>query len=252
MKIAVITGASSGLGAEFTKMIYKNYEDRLDEIWIIARRMNKLEQLANELFNTKVRALALDLTDLSSFTTLKKMFDEQNVQINMLINNAGYCGCGRFDEMSDQSIYTMIDLNMTALTMMNKCCFPYMKKGSFVILTCSVSSFVPVIDQAVYSASKAYVRFLGQSLHEEMKKKGVNVLTFCPGNMDTEMNVKGSDQAKVSNLPYLDLKKLTDRALKKAEAGKGSYTPGWFYKGYRLVSKIIPHALLIKATDGMF
>lgn len=250
MKIAVITGASSGLGAEFTRAVAN--QGCVDEIWVIARRKERLDELAKECAPAHVRPVPMDLTNRKSFSELRNMLKEEQANIQILINNAGYCACGMFENMPEKDIEMMIDLDVTAMTLVNKVCIPFMKKGSYAVIVGSVSSFVPVIGQAVYSAAKAYVRFHGQALHAELKKKGINVMVLSPGNMDTEMNVKGGDGEKAGNLPYLDLKKITRTALKRASAGKGFYTPGWFYKGYRVVSKIVPHSIMVKATDGIF
>lgn len=253
MKIAIVTGASSGLGAEFVRTLAAKYGHRLDEIWAIARRKDRLGSLKSEITACTVRPMAMDLSSPDSFSQLSLLLKNAHADLRILVNNAGYCSCGRFDTMEPDRMLSMIRLNVTALTMVSRCCLPHMRKGSFMILTCSVSSFVPVIGQAVYSATKAYVRFLGQALHAEMKQKGVNVLTLCPGNMNTEMNRKGAADEKAGRLPYLNLKTITAKSLERAAAGKGFYTPGWFYKGYRVVSKLLPQALLLmKATDGMF
>ncbi len=250
MNIAVITGASSGLGAEFTRAVAE--QNDVDEIWVVARRKERLEELAKECAPAHVRPVPMDLTDRKSFTELKKMLEEERANIQILINNAGYCSCGLFEDMSEKDIDMMIDLDIKAMTLVNRVCIPYMNKGSYAVIVGSVSSFVPVVGQAVYSAAKAYARFHGQALRAELKKKGINVMVLSPGNMDTEMNVRGGDGEKAGRLPYLSLKKITRTSLKQASAGKGFYTPGWFYKGYRIVSKIVPHAMMIKATEGMF
>ena len=251
MNIAIITGASSGLGAEFARAVAEKYKN-LDEIWVIARRTEKLHSLAEEIPEANIRPISMDLTDRESFKELRKLLIERKAVIRVLVNNAGYCACGRFDEMEDGAIQKMIDLNITALTAVNKVCFPHMKGKGYVVLTCSVSSFAPVIGQAVYSASKAYVLYLGHALHAEMKKKGINVLTLCPGNMDTEMNVQGGEGEKAGALPYLNIPKLARQTLKRAEMGKGFYTPGWFYKGYRVLSKVIPHHVMMTMSGGVF
>lgn len=250
MKIAVITGASSGLGAEFTRAVAE--QGGVDEIWIIARRQERLEALARECAPARVRPLPMDLTDRTSFDKLKNLLEEEQASIQILVNDAGYCGCGSFKDMPQKNIEMMIDLDITAMTLVNKVCIPFMGKGSYAVLVGSVSSFVPVINQAVYSAGKAYVRFLGQALHVELKQNGINFLVFSPGNMNTEMNVKGGEGEKAGKLPYLDLKKITRTSLKRASSGKGFYTPGLFYKAYRVVSKIVPHAVMTRATDGIF
>lgn len=253
MNIAIITGASSGLGVEYLKTIVSQ-EGQLDEIWLIARREERLQALAEQYKGVPIRPVALDLSKNEAYFALDEMLKQKNPSVRILINNAGYEKTGRFDEMPQDAILSMVELNVKGLTMLNRICFPYMEKGAVAILTCSVSSFCPVPAQAVYSASKAYVRSLGRSLHYEMKKKGVKVLTMCPGNMNTEMNPQGqgSQSGIVDRLPFLDMKHITAQALEKANAGKAIYTPGLFYKCYRLLCKLLPSAWMIKIVGKSY
>lgn len=133
--------------------------------------------------------------------------------------------------------------------MINRCFLPYMKRGGYEIITGSVSSFAPIPWQAVYSAGKAYVRFFARTVHEEEKKRGVNILLLCPGNMETEMNVKSAATGKIAKLPYLNLDKEAVKTMCKAEKGVAVYTPMLFYKAYRVFGKIVPSALAVKFTS---
>ena len=250
MDIAVVTGASSGLGAEFVRAIAE--QGAVDEIWALARRKERLEQLASECLPSRVRPIPVDLTERSSFPELERLLIDTRANVRILVNDAGYCACGSFESMPEKDIETMVDLDVTAMTLVNKACIPFMSRGSYAVIVGSVSSFVPVVGQAVYSAAKAYTRFHGQALRAELKSKGINVMVLSPGNMDTEMNVRGGDGEKAGSLPYLDLKRITRTSLGRASAGKGFYTPGWFYKGYRIVSKIVPHSIMIGATRSYF
>lgn len=254
MKIAIITGASSGLGVEFTKAIISRYQN-LDEIWIVARRKERLENTAQSYPNIKIRVIPLDLSDDTSYDELNRILIETKPDIKILINNAGLDINGRFDAMEVGDIINIININIKGMTVVNRLCFPYMMKGSFAIITGSVSSFVPVPSQAVYSSSKIYVKFLAQALREEVKEKGINVCLLCPGNMDTEMNIRSEakvQKKKVARLPYLDMKMLTVKALQKAESGKSIYTPGAFYKSYRLLGKLFPASFMMKFTKNFF
>lgn len=241
MKIAIITGASSGLGAEFTKMIIKQYP-WLDEIWVIARRKERLEHLVKNNPDKKVRAIPLDLSADQEYGRLETLLSDVKPQISILINNAGYERSGSFRDMSATDIQNMISVNIKGLTMVQRICSPYFAKDSFAIMTCSVSAFTPIPHQAVYSASKRYIYALGKALREEEKRNNVNILLLCPGNMDTEMNPKGQarQSQQINRLPFLNMKKVVKVALIKAEHKKAVYTPGGFYKFYRTVSKVFP------------
>lgn len=146
----------------------------------------------------------------------------------------------------------MIDLDVMGMTLLDKTALPFMDRGSYAVLVGSVSSFVPVACQAVYSAAKAYVRFHGQALRTELKKRGINVLVLSPGNMGTEMNTRGGEGEKAGSLPHLNVSKIARNSLDRASRGCSFYTPGWFFKGYRIVSKIVPHSIMVRATEGFF
>ena len=154
--------------------------------------------------------------------------------------------------MPEREIETMIDLDVMGMTLLNKTALPFMDGGSYAVLVGSVSSFVPVASQAVYSAAKAYVRFHGQALRAELKKRGINVLVLSPGNMDTEMNVRDGEGEKAGSLPYLIVSKIARNSLDRESRGCCFYTPGWFFKGHRIVSKIVPHSIMVRATEGFF
>lgn len=253
MDIAIITGASSGLGREYAKTIINLYPN-LDEIWLIARRKDRLEQFAKEHSEVRIKSITLDLAENGSYDELKLMLENDNPNIKILINNAGFERTGSFATTASNDILSMIDLNIKGFTMINRICYQYMKSGSFGIMTCSVSSFCPVPNQAVYSASKIYVRYLSRAIREECKKDGINILAMCPGNMDTEMNPKGgnSQSKMVDRLPFLDMTKITRKSILLAEKGKALYTPGTFYKLYRFFSKLIPSAWMIKIVGKSY
>ncbi len=253
MKIAIITGASSGLGVEFSEAIIRKFND-LDEIWIMARRKELLEQFASKHKGIKIRVLPMDIANENSYTELERLLKKENPEVEILINNAGYERSGRFDKQSTNDILAMINLNVKGMTMINYLCIPYMSLGSICIITCSISSFVPIPNQAVYSASKAYVYYLGKALREELKDKGISVLLLCPGNMDTEMNPKNKmrQSERINKLPFLDMQVVTEKALKKAKTGSAVYTPGIFYKFYRLISKILPSAFMINIAKKFY
>ena len=253
MNIAVITGASSGLGMEYAKTIIR-LNMKLDEIWLVARRKERLEKFADEHREVKIRPVSLDLTMNHSYDELDALLKKESANIKILINNAGFERTGEFIFMEKADILSMIDLNVKGFTMINKVCIPYMKTGSIGIMTCSVSSFCPVPNQTVYSASKIYVRFLSRALREECKNNGIHIMAMCPGNMDTEMNPKdGKSQSdKVNQLPFLDMKKITTKSILLAKKGRAIYTPGVFYKMYRIVSKLFPSAWLIKIVGKAY
>lgn len=250
MDIALVTGASSGLGAEFARALAE--QGKVDEIWAIARRKERFAKLAVECAPACIRPIPLDLTDRKSFAALRSLLEQERATICIIINNVGCCACGPFEKMPDREIESMIDLDVMGMALLDKTALPFMDRGSYAVLVGSVSSFVPVAGQAVYSAAKAYVRFHGQALRTELKKRGINVLVLSPGNMGTEMNTRGGEGEKAGSLPYLNVSKIARNSLDRASRGCSFYTPGWFFKGYRIVSKIVPHSIMVRATEGFF
>ena len=249
MGIAIVTGASSGLGKVFLEKVVERYP-QLDEIWIIARRESMLKELASQYPNRTIRVVPLDLSDTKSIETLDELLKAQNPDIKVVINNAGFDRAGLFREMSTKDIYSLIDLNVTGTTMISRSCLPYMHEGSYQIITGSVGSFAPLPWRAVYSATKAYVRFFARALHEEERRRGVNIMLLSPGKMDTDMfhqNSNGGGNMDIQ--PYLNLDKVTVKALQKAEKGCATYTPMLFYKMFRLIAKLLPSAIMVKFTS---
>ena len=174
MNIAVITGASSGIGKEYVRAVYEMYPE-LDEIWIIARRQKLLEEIA-ESTAKKVVALPLDITDEASIAQYKEKLQSSNANVQLLINNAGFGRLSRFDECDISDSAGMIRLNCEALTVMTAATLSFMKEGGEIINLCSIASFAPNTRMAVYSSTKAYVMSLSRALREELKPRKINGL----------------------------------------------------------------------------
>ncbi len=183
MNIAVITGASSGMGREFVKAVDRSYE--LDEIWVIARRKERLEALASEC-RTKLRPLAWDLSDPERFSAYRALLEAEQPEIKLLINDAGYGVFGTFENEDTENQLGIVDLNVRALTAMCSLSLPYLKEGGAIVNLGSNSSWQPVPYMTVYAASKAYVLSFSRALGRELKGRGVHVMCVCPGWIKTE------------------------------------------------------------------
>lgn len=183
MNIAIITGASSGMGRDFALQLDRCL-GKTDEIWLLARRKEPLEGLASSL-RIKARAIAIDLTQETALKQFEEVLAIQNPKITVLVNCAGIGSHKPFARQSREEIESMVQLNIVALTRMTMLCLPYMKKGSKLLQFSSGAAFVPQQAFAVYAASKAYVYSLSRALEQELKGRGITVTAVCPGPVNT-------------------------------------------------------------------
>jgi short-subunit dehydrogenase len=183
MKIAVITGASSGMGREFVYALDR--EEQFDEIWVIARRDYRLEELKAKCRNP-IRPLVWDLEKRESLYACRELLERERPEIDVLVNAAGFGLFGSFAEMDMDRQLDIIDLNARALTGMCYLSVPYMKAGGRIWNMGSMSSWQPVPYINVYGASKAYVLSFSRALGKELEKRGIRVMAVCPGWITTE------------------------------------------------------------------
>lgn len=200
MNIAIITGASSGMGKEFATQL-ATILVKTDEIWLLAKRREPLEELALELtkeielkksndklhkaHEIKIRTISIDISDEKKLTRFAEVLMIRNPAISVLVNCAGTGIYGAFDKQSRNEVTQTVRLNVLALTQMTKYCLPYMRKGSRIIQMASASAFSSQANFAVYAASKSYVYSFSKALGKELKSKGIAVTAVCPGPVDT-------------------------------------------------------------------
>lgn len=247
--IAIITGASSGLGVELYKEIQK---EALDEIWIIARREDRLNKLKEDFGKIETRVVPMDVTVNESMTTLESMLKAEEYNVKFLFNNAGFGVIGDVIEASYETQGSMVTLNDKSLVEITTIVLKHMNKGACIINTCSIASFVPNARMSVYSATKAFVMSYSRSLRYELRKRKINVTAICPGPMSTEfLAVAGIDKGvskTFDTLPRCNVAKTAKGGIKASKKGRGIYTPHPFYKFYRVLAKILPHAWLMGAS----
>ena len=160
LKIAIVTGASSGMGREFALQIPQLYKN-LDELWVVARRTDRLKSLQEQV-KIPVRIFDGDM---------QRELDRRQADVRMLVNAAGYGKIGNVSDIDLKEQCGMVDLNCTALTRMTGICLPYLSKGSRIINLASAASFCAQPGFCVYAASKAYVLRFSQGLAAELKKR---------------------------------------------------------------------------------
>lgn len=248
MKIAVITGASSGLGEQYALKI-DVLRPEIDEIWLIARREDKLKLLAEKL-SKKTRILPLDITDEKCLERYSSELKESSANVKILVNNAGFGRLGSFDTSSAADSGAMVRLNCESLTVITALTLPFMSKNSEILNSCSIASFAPNTGMAVYSSTKAYVMSLSRALRNELKARKINVLAVCPGPMDTEfLSIAGIEKGAsrtFDTLPRVNPCVMAEKSLAASKRRKAVYTNRIFFKFYRLLAKLLPHSLVMK------
>ena len=244
MKIAVITGASSGMGREFVYAIDNEFD--LDEIWVIARREEKLKELG-ENCRANVRPIALDLTDRESFAVYKGILETEKPEIQVLVNAAGFGLFGTFTEMDLDRQLDIIDLNDGALTAMCHMSIPYMPESSHIINLASNSSWQPVPYINVYGASKAYVMSFSRALGVELKKQGIHVMAVAPGWIKTEFfdHAVHDDTIKYYDR-YYTAEQVIERAMKDMRKKKTVSILGFPVRMQVRAVKLLPVSLIMK------
>ena len=218
MKIAVITGASSGMGREFVYALDR--EEYFDEIWVIARREQRLEELKTKCRNP-IRPLVWDLEKRESLYAYRELLEKEQPEIDVLVNAAGFGLFGTFEEMDMDRQLDIIDLNARALTGLCHLSVPYMKAGGRIWNRGSMSSWQPVPYINVYGASKAYVLSFSRALGKELEKQGIRVMAVCPGWITTEFfeHAVHDDTIKYYNRFYPP-EQVIAKAIKDMQKGK--------------------------------
>ncbi len=244
MKIAVVTGASSGMGQEFVKLLAE--KEAFDEIWVIARRKDRLDALAASM-SVPVIPLALDLSQKDSILTYQKLLEEQNPEVAVLVNGSGFGKFGAFTSISLDEYENMIDLNAKALISMTYVTLPYMKKGGRIYNIDSLSSFQPVPYINVYGATKALVLSFSRALNVELSERGIRVLAVGPGWVNTECFKRAAHDDTVSYYNRIfEPRDVVLRALRDMEKGKDVSVLGFSVRMQVLATKLLPHRLVMK------
>lgn len=201
MKIAIVTGASSGMGREFVRQLSAYVQ--VDEIWAIARRREALEALKAEA-PVPVRPVVLDLLEKESFDKIRILLETEQPDIRLLVNAAGFGKFGAYHKTSIEEDCRMIDLNCKALLVMTRLCIPYMQPGSHILELDSLSAFQPVPYITTYGATKAFVLSYSRAMNRELKEKSIRVMAMNPGWVKTEFFRHAFQSNSDSEVQYFD------------------------------------------------
>lgn len=241
-KIAIITGATGGIGEEFVKQIQRY---NLDEIWAVARNEKKLGALC-EKYGERVVPVPADLSDINGIEKIGNMMSEQKPEVRFLINNASLAKMASYKNFSQEEIISTIDVNCKAPVLLCNICIPYMKSGGSILNISSASAFQPNPYINLYAASKAFERSYSRALNAELEGTGIVVTAVCPGWVDTEMLSKESNGKKVKFPGIVTTERVVRTALKDADRRRDMSVCSLYVKCQHLNVKLMPQRLVMK------
>ncbi|MBQ8798991.1 MAG: SDR family NAD(P)-dependent oxidoreductase [Lachnospiraceae bacterium] len=241
-KIAIITGATGGIGNEFVRQILQ-YE--LDEVWAIGRNEMKLKELCNT-YGEKIVSVTADLSEISGIEKIEKMLSEQRPEVRFLINNAGLAKMASYKEYTREEIIRMIDMNCKAPVLLCNVCIPYMKTGSNILNVSSASAFQPNPYINLYAASKAFERSYSRALNVELMGTGITVTAVCPGWVDTELLPKELNGKTVKFPGIVTAERVVRTALRDAEKKRDMSVCSLYVKCQHMNVKFMPQRLVMK------
>lgn len=246
MKIAIVTGASSGMGREFVRQLHGYVQP--DEIWAIARRKTALEELASET-DIPVRPIPLDLGEAESFRVFSALLEAEKPDVQLLVNAAGFGKFGDFQGIPLEDDLDMIDLNCKALVAMTRLVLPYMHRGSHILQLDSLSAFQPVPYITTYGATKAFVLSYTRACNAELKPQGIRMMAMNPAWVKTEFfNHAFQTNNRVQYFNYVqEARDVVAQGLKDLYRSKKDVSiPGLGVKLQVLGVKLLPHKLVMK------
>lgn len=244
--IAIVTGASSGMGREFVLQLSAYVQ--VDEIWVIARREQALETLKTECA-TPIRPIVLDLGKEESFASYASYLEAEKPNVKLLVNAAGFGKFGHFQRVSIEDDCKMIDLNCKALVVMTRLTLPYMGFGSHILELDSLSAFQPVPYITTYGATKSFVLSYARAINRELKPQGIRVMAMNPGWVKTEFfnHAFQTNQSEVQYFNRLyEAKDVVATALHDLYKTKKDVSiHGLPVKLQVLAVKLLPHSMVM-------
>ncbi len=247
MNIAVVTGASSGMGRQFVLQLGQYVQ--VDEIWVIARRENALESLRQQV-QTPIRSIPLDLCDQNSFAVYRDILQAEKPNVLLLVNAAGFGKFGDFGDIPLEEDLRMIDLNCRALVAMTRLTLPYMHRGSHILQLDSLSAFQPVPYITTYGATKAFVLSYCRAMNAELKGTGIRMMAMNPGWVKTEFfsHAMQTNGSRVQYFNHLyEAKDVVATGLKDLYKTKKDVSiHGLPVRNQVRLVKLLPHSMVMK------
>ena len=250
MRVAIVTGASSGLGRAYARELDK--AGGVDELWLIARREERLVELSGQLDHS-CRVLPLDLCKKESLKILRALLEAERPWVKILVSCAGFGKFGRAEDLNLQETGDMVDLNCRSAVEVTRVCIPYLQIGSRVLEVCSCAAFQPLPGMSLYAATKAFLLSYTRSLGEELKGRGVKVTAVCPFWIKTEFMAVARDTANpqaVKHTPFaMRPEAVAAWSLTMNSLGAAVTTCGPIPSLMRLGSKLVPAKAAMTAWD---
>jgi len=247
-KVALITGASAGLGVEFARQL----SAKGHRLVLVARRKERLDELAKELGNA--RAVALDLSKKDAAAKMMANIAAAGETADLLVNNAGFGLIGRFAELDARRLRQMIDLNCGALTELCSAVVPAMiaRRSGAILNVASTAAFQPGPKLAVYFATKAFVLSLSEALHEELKPHGIKVSCLCPGPTRTEFgDVAGFGGNGLFDRVAMNARDVVETGISGLDRNKAVVVAGWMNKLGAASTRFAPRFVVRKIAGAI-
>ena len=246
MGIAIVTGASSGMGLEFVRQIDRR--ENVDAIWVIARRAERLEQLKDECTHTVI-PLTVDLTEKESIEVLREKLEREKPQVDILVNAAGFGKYGTYLDLTDTEIEKMIDLNTKLMVLVTYSVLPYMPDGARILTIGSASAFQPLPEFNMYASTKAFVVHFCRALNVELRSRKISVTCVCPGFVRTEFFKVAQDTKNPNTCqnfkPMYEPEAVVKKALRDSRRRKDLSVLGVNTKLKRWAGKLLPAKMVM-------
>ena len=252
MGVAVVTGASSGMGKQFAIELSKRTD--ITQIWSIARKTEQLDELRAQC-GEKIIPVECDLTNEADIEKYAAQLEAQKPDVTLLINCAGFAKFGTYADIPLDTAVDMVNLDVIAIIKMTRLTLPFMKSSARIINIASTAAFQPLPGMNVYAASKAFVLSYSQALYCELKPREISVTAVCPGWTKTNFNKvaeSGTKNKEVTNFMFQTTPEfVVEKSLKAAQKRKPVCTPGAFPTVQRFFAKILPVSWTISIWNKM-
>jgi short-subunit dehydrogenase len=252
-RYAVVTGASSGIGAAIARQL----ADKGHPLVLVARRRERLDALAKELSDAHGRPCLVCAQDLAAPDAAERVLEfvgSRDLSVEVLVNNAGYGMQGRFVEMSMADVARMIQLNVVGLTALTQGFARAMVKGGggYILNVASAAAFLPSPYVSAYAATKAYVKNFSEALRFELRGTGVSVTTLYPGITTTEFNeVAHAKTPAIMEASVLSAEQVARAGLRAMYARRRALVPGLINKLNALFCELLPRGFIVYVTGRL-